>query len=98
VTTQNQTTKAPGSGAIRFRWFPIRLYSYVIGAGVFGWGIGTGMESPGTGSLIALLAGTGLTVAGYRWMRPYMNLARAEIAQLQAERMQKSEGENDVAG
>lgn len=64
------------------RWFPIKLYCYIFGAAVFGWGVGTGMLEPNTRSLVALGIGSVCCVIGYFLMRPYMNAAKIAIAEL----------------
>lgn len=93
INTTNQK-----SGEARYRWFPIRLYIYVFGAGIFGWGVGTGMQSPGTDSLLALLLGAVLIVLGYRFMRPFIAAAKGEIKALEAARADKIGGGHDAAG
>ena len=99
MTQQIKAADLPGAGEPRYRWFPIRLYTYVFGAGIFGWGVGTGMEAPGTGSLVALTIGSILTIVGYRFMRPYIAMAKLEIKQLQAARVESNDEEapNDAS-
>jgi hypothetical protein len=87
------TQSTPG-----YRWFPIRLYTYVFGAGIFGWGVGTGMQAPGTDSLLALFVGAVLVVLGYRFMRPFIAAAKDEIKALDAARAERNGGANDVNG
>jgi len=95
---QTNTTSQTNPDEPRYRWFPIRLYLYVVGAGVFGWGVGTGMQNPGTDSLLALLVGTVLIVLGYRFMRPFIAFAKSEIKALDVARADKIGGGHDAAG
>ena len=68
------------------RWFPWKLYTYVFGAALCGWGVGVGTTEPGLGSLIGLLVGCILCVLGFNWMRPYMHASQEVIREIAASR------------
>lgn len=68
------------------RWFPWKLYAYVFGAAVFGWGVGVGTTAPGLASLVGLLVGCILCVLGFNGMRPYMHASREVIREIAAAR------------
>lgn len=83
-------------GSVEFRWFPIRLYTYVFGAGIFGWGTGTAMQDPSTTSLIALLVGAVSIVIGYYFMRPFIAASKRAIKVLDEARTTRAGGAHDV--
>lgn len=93
---------------INLRFFPIQLYTFVFGAAGLGFSASQAMQEPTTRTLIAIIVFSTMTLAGYRFMRPFMAASRAAIKVAQDEKAAASaavpeaaqalEGARDDAG
>ena len=70
---------------LNLRFFPIQLYTFVFGAAGLGFSAAQAMQQPTTRTLIAIIVFSAMTLAGYRFMRPFMAAARAAIKAAQDE-------------
>lgn len=75
---------------INLRHFPIHLYTYVFGAASLGFSASQAMQEPSTRTLITIAVSSAMTMAGYRFMRPYMAAAREAIKADQEAKAQRA--------
>lgn len=61
------------------RTLPVKIYTYVLGAAGLGFTVSQAMVEPTTGTLIATLVFSSMTMAGHFLLKPTMKDARAAI-------------------
>ena len=77
-----------------FRYFPLALYLYVLGAAGFSSAVTWACcNEPSLATGIVMLTSTVAIVAGYFMTRPYIRLAKAAIQHLATDRVEAKRSE-----